>query len=105
MQVYEPKPDQSPVPPDDDDDNEVEDLPLEPGRVKYVVSNVPVYVVAERVQHYGTDGKLITESLKDYTRKTVRQGFTSLDAFLSRWSEAEQKQAIIQELQEQGIFY
>ena len=28
-------------------------------------------VVAERVQYYGNDGKLITESLTDYTKKTV----------------------------------
>lgn len=71
--------------------------------MKYVVSDVKVSVVAERLQYYGTNGKLITESLKDYTRKTVRQKYRTLDAFLNRWSEAEQKQAITQELQEQGI--
>lgn len=71
--------------------------------MKYVVSDVKVSVVAERVQYYGTNGKLITESLKDYTRKTVRQKYRTLDAFLNRWSEAEQKQAITQELQEQEI--
>lgn len=100
VQVYEPHPDQPPVPPD-----ELE-ITLEPpseGQVKYFVSDVPVYVVAERVQHYGKDGKLITESLKDYTRKTVRREFTSLHAFLNRWSEVQQKQVIIQELEEQGI--
>lgn len=100
VQVYEPRPDQSPVPPDE---GEITRDPPSEGRVKYFVSDVPVYVVAERVQHYGRDGKLITESLKDYTRKTVRQEFTSLNAFLNRWSEAQQKQIIIQELQEQGV--
>ncbi len=35
-------------------------------RVKYVVNDVEVSVVAERVQYYDKDGKLITESLKDY---------------------------------------
>ena len=36
---------------------------------RYVVGNVPVRVVAERVQYFDANGKLITESLKDYTRK------------------------------------
>ena len=103
VQVYEPLPDASPVPPDETNDIIVDPLPPGAGRVKYVVSNVPVSIVSERVQYYGTNGKLITESLKDYTRKTVRQKFSSLDAFLSRWSAAEQKQAIIQELLEQGV--
>ena len=36
-------------------------------------------VVAERVQYYDRDGKLITESLKDYTRRTVQEEFATLD--------------------------
>jgi len=59
--------------------------------------------MAERVQYYGKDGKLITESLKDYTRKAVQKEYTSLDAFLTQWSTTDQKQAIIQELEEQGV--
>lgn len=81
------------------------DPPVESGRkrIKYTPTNVEVSILAERVQYYGKDGKLITESIKDYTRKTVRQEFNSLDNFLKRWSAAEQKQAIIQELNERGI--
>ncbi|MEH2355954.1 EcoAI/FtnUII family type I restriction enzme subunit R [Nostoc sp.] len=112
VQIYEPKPGESPVPPDDGssilDGGEGEviiDPPVEPGRkrIKYTPTNVEVSILAERVQYYGKDGKLITESIKDYTRKTVRQEFNSLDNFLKRWSAAEQKQAIIQELNERGI--
>ena len=33
-------------------------------RVKYMVADVPVYVVAERVQYYDKDGKLITETAR-----------------------------------------
>ena len=62
-----------------------------------------VTVIAERVQYYDKDGKLITESLKDYTKKTVRREFASLDDFLKRWTSAEQKRALIQELEERGI--
>ncbi|XXV34514.1 DEAD/DEAH box helicase family protein [Sorangium sp. So ce1504] len=74
-------------------------------RIKYVVQDVPVYVVAERVQYYGKDGKLITESLRDYSKNAIRERFTSLDAFLKTWSEAHRKQAIIKELEEQGVFF
>jgi type I restriction enzyme R subunit len=75
------------------------------GRTRYVVDNVNVDVVAERVQYLGPDGKLITESLKDYTRKKVREQFTSLDDFLRRWNAAERKQAIVDELAENGVFW
>ena len=73
------------------------------GRPKYYVKDVPVYVVAERVMYYDKDGKLITESLKDYTKKAVRKEFRSLDDFLRSWSGAERKQAIIRELEEEGL--
>ena len=74
-------------------------------RVKYVVDDVEVSVVAERVQYLGPDGKLITESLRDYTRQKVKEQFASLDDFLRRWHGAERKQAILDELAEQGIFW
>jgi type I restriction enzyme R subunit len=72
---------------------------------RYVVANVEVKVVAERVQYFDTNGKLITESLKNYTRKTLAKEFTSLDDFLRRWSSAEKKHAIIKELANEGIFF
>jgi len=83
------------------------DSPTEQGegtdRVKYFVDDVDVDVVTERTQYYGPDGKLITESLKDYTRKTVLKDFESLDSFLKHWNEAEKKQAILTELEERGV--
>ncbi|MBO1062468.1 MAG: DEAD/DEAH box helicase family protein [Aphanizomenon flos-aquae CP01] len=106
IQIYEPKTGDSPVPPDDDNgDNNIDDLPEKSGqkRVKFVPVDVNVDIVSERTLYYGKDGKLITESIKDYTRKTVQQEFTTLDKFMRRWSAAEQKQAIIKELNEQGI--
>ena len=73
------------------------------GSDKYFVPDVEVNVIAERRQYFGPDGKLITESLKDYTRKTVLEDFESLDSFLQHWNEAEKKQAILAELEEQGL--
>lgn len=128
VMIYEPKGDEPPVPPDEEteivlDENgnpvapdggggDVQDDPDTgsfggdepgPGRMKYVLGDVTVYVVAERVQYYGPEGKLITESLKDYTRQTVRKDYASLDEFLRRWSKTERKAAILQELQEHGV--
>ncbi len=68
-----------------------------------MVGEVPVWVVAERVQYYGKDGKLITESFKDYTKKTVREEFASLDDFLRRWTQAERKAAVTEAFAEQGV--
>ncbi len=126
VMIYEPQGDESPVPPDDVpaiilDENGNPIAPDDGGgegdpglvdfgdnesgtrRVRYVLGDVTVYVVAERVQYYGPEGKLITESLKDYTRQTVRKDYSSLDEFLRRWTKAERKAAILHELEEHGV--
>ncbi len=72
-------------------------------RVKYVVNDVEVSVVAERVQYYDKDGKLITESLKDYTRRSIQSEYASLDQFLQAWRGIDRKQAILEELQGRGL--
>ncbi|REJ87138.1 MAG: restriction endonuclease [Planctomycetota bacterium] len=128
--VYQPGDDDTPVPPDEDMDNEPEDgaesdddggtvihdpeppgggIDIPPGGnrpKKYYVGDVEVAVAAERVQYFDpTTGKLITESLKDYTRNRVSREFTSLDEFTQHWTAAEKKQAIIEELEERGVLF
>lgn len=76
-----------------------------PKMVKYHVSDVSVSKIAERVQYYDSDGKLVTESFKDYTRKTMHKQFSSLDAFVKRWNEADRKEAVIKELELAGIIW
>ncbi|MDU5107768.1 MAG: DEAD/DEAH box helicase family protein [Clostridium sp.] len=70
---------------------------------KYVVRDVEVTVISERVQYYDKDGKLITESLKDYSKKNIIDEFATLDTFLNRWNSEEKKEAIIEELKEHGV--
>jgi type I restriction enzyme R subunit len=72
---------------------------------KFYVTNVPVSVIAERVQYFDANGKLITESLKDYTKKALEKEFTSLDDFLTKWSDADKKKIIIDELANEGVFF
>lgn len=74
-------------------------------RVKYVIDNLTISVIGERVMYYGPDGKLITESLHDYTRTCVKKQYASLGDFLRHWSTAEQKKAIIDELASQGVLW
>jgi type I restriction enzyme R subunit len=129
VQIYEPKVDESPVPPDLLEDEFIyqdEDIekgvtsfrdiesnssynftePIaDPSFRRYVVANVEVKVAAERVQYFDANGKLITESLKDYTRKAIAKDFASLDDFLKCWSSADKKQAIVDELAQEGIFF
>lgn len=121
--IYNPEGDSSPVPPEETEGEEGDVIDGGAGategdettggadddgakkRVKYVINNVAVHVIAERVQYYGPDGKLITESLRDYTRTCVKKQFASLDDFLRRWTDAEQKKAIIDELAAQGVMW
>lgn len=79
-------------------DDEGEDKPR-----KYYVGDVTVRVLSERVQYVDKDGKLITESLIDYTKKNILEQYSRLDDFLRTWTEAEKKQAIIDELQDDGV--
>lgn len=70
---------------------------------KYYIGDVTVKVLSERVQYVDKDGKLITESLTDYTKKNILEQYAKLDDFLRTWTEAEKKQAIIEELQDSGV--
>lgn len=121
VQIYEPKEGDPSIPPDvvEEDDEEADfsddfyggdkedgsegdDVIRERSRT-YFVDNVKVKVINERVQYINEEGKLITESLKDYTKKRVNQNYASLDEFLQKWNAAERKDAIIEELLEQGV--
>jgi type I restriction enzyme R subunit len=76
--------------------------PREP-RQKVYVNGVDVSVLVSREMYFDQDGKPITTSLKDHTREIIKGKFASLDEFLEKWNTTERKEAIIAELQEQGI--
>ncbi|MGX8794303.1 EcoAI/FtnUII family type I restriction enzme subunit R [Oceanobacillus sp. M60] len=109
-------------PVDDEEDNpegfepkDGNDIIIDPGGIdipgsedddkprKYYIGDVAVSVLSERVQYVDKDGKLITESLIDYTKKNILEQYARLDDFLKTWTEAEKKQAIVDELQESGV--
>ncbi|OYT92876.1 MAG: restriction endonuclease [Burkholderiales bacterium PBB3] len=123
VQIYEPKAGDPIAPPDDAPDmpgaptsvqpEPVEGQPANPlgpfalgndGPKKYIVgAMVTVTVARERVQYLNAQGKLITESLRDYTRINLTKRYDSLDKFLQAWNDADRKAALIQELEGQGV--
>jgi type I restriction enzyme, R subunit len=72
-------------------------------RGKVYVAGVNVGILNERVQHLDEHGKLITESLKDYTKKGILREYRNLKDFLQKWETADKKKAIIEELESHGI--
>jgi type I restriction enzyme R subunit len=128
VQIYEPGADDPVTPPDDggtttgtdDDDSDEGGKPGEGETVvddgndinitggggkkgKIYVDGVPVVIVAERVEYLDESGKLVTESLRDFTKNALRKHFASLDDFLNRWNCAERKQALLDELSAEGL--
>lgn len=126
VMIYSPKPGEDPVPPeapgtieepaapygeDGIPAGEGEGEPYEPvgpvgqgePRKKFYVSGQPVTMIGSRVQFLGPDGKLITESLTDYTKHCVQKQFATLKDFFRHWSSAERKAEIIEQLKEQGV--
>ena len=128
VQIYEPDETDSPLPPEgedsssgtseDQDGNDEEETltagpeppdltggPFPPGepRQKYYIKGKPVRVATERIEYLDENGKLVVESLRDYSRRTVRQHFASLDTFLRRWRGEDRKVKIIEELAEEGL--
>lgn len=111
IQVYEPDEGDDIVPPTPPDDNgEGEDGNSDwnddgdnEKKKKFYVADAGVQVLNERVMYYDKDGKLITESLKDYSKKTILQEYATLDDFIKKWNSEDRKQAIIDELKEHGV--
>jgi type I restriction enzyme R subunit len=125
VQIYEPGIDDPIAPPDDAPPvgPDGEKLPSKPGADETVVVGPPeigmplvgdrmrkvyvdgvaVRIIAERVEYLEESGKLVTESLRDYTKAALKKRFASLEDFLKRWKAAERKQAIIEELAVEGL--
>jgi type I restriction enzyme R subunit len=123
VQIYEPG-EGDPIAPPDEADIEIderEQTPYEPDEEetilvqpggpapaaaatrKIYVDGVGARIVAERVEYLDENGRLVTESLRDFTRTALKKRFASLDDFLKRWKSAERKQAIIEELEAEGL--
>ena len=91
---------------DDSGDMELgEDSPEYGKKEKVYVAGVDVSILSERRQFLDANGKLITCSLKEFTKTGILTSYRSLDNFLQAWNDAEKKQAIIEELENQGLSF
>ncbi len=72
---------------------------------KIVISEGVEFNVANRSVHFmdPKTGKLVAESLQDYSKKQIQDEYRSLDEFLTAWTDAEKKDAVIDALQEKGV--
>jgi type I restriction enzyme, R subunit len=77
--------------------------PPKPPFRKVRVRGVDVTILNERVQYYDKDGKLITESIRDYSKRNILNDYATMDDFIHMWTISEKKQVIIEELQEHGV--
>lgn len=112
VQIYEPEPGEPVVPPVELIVPGVTIATRPPGLkpepaprpFKYVIDDLPVSVVSERIQYLDADGKLITGSIRDYSRKSVLAEYASLENFLTAWHDAKRKDAVIAELKIKGVY-
>jgi type I restriction enzyme R subunit len=72
-------------------------------REKIFVNGIDVTVLNTRELYFDNEGRPITESLKDYTKKQILKDYRSLDDFLRKWNAADRKEAIVAELEEHGV--
>jgi len=106
-----PRPDNDEVPPEAGSDETIIDGeppditfdPDAPTRSKIYVDGIETTIIAERVEYLDENGRLVTESLRDFSKKALKKRFVSLDEFLRRWRAEERKQAIIDELENEGL--
>ncbi len=73
-------------------------------RQKIVVNGQQIRIQTEIVSVLGADGKTLeATNVIDFTRRSICQHYATLADFLLRWSKAERKQAIVDELQEENV--
>jgi type I restriction enzyme R subunit len=74
-----------------------------PKKIIHTISGQEVRIIGDNVKIMGSDGKLITESLTDYTKNNILGTYSTLDGFLQKWSLAKQKYYILEELADKGV--
>ena len=86
------------------DDSDDEPSMVREEKIKYLVEGKEINIEHEFVSGLGEDGKTMkTESVRTFARNKLRGRFENLDSFIKIWSEAERKQAVLDELKEYAI--
>ncbi len=110
--VPPPVDDQDPIPPEPGPDETVildpklPDISIDQSperRRKIYVDGVPATIIAERIEYLDENGKLVTETLRDFTKKALKKRFATLADFLAEWRATERKNAIMDALDGEGL--
>lgn len=87
--------------PEDEEPKDVEEPAPKPIVAK---DGCQVMVINKVVSVYDTNGKLLrTESITDYTKKSIIDTYATIDTFTSKWQETKKKSDIAEMLKESGI--
>ena len=92
--------------PNEDDEPKGPKEPDPKPRPKPIVAKdgCQVMVINKVVSVYDTNGKLLrTESITDYTKKSIIDTYATIDTFTSKWKETKKKSDIAEILKESGI--
>lgn len=75
----------------------------EEGFKKVYIKGVDVSILNETIKYYDADGKLITESIIEYSKKNLKRLYEKYEDFEQEWIRADSKQEFINQLLNEGI--
>lgn len=70
---------------------------------KVYINGVDVSIIKETVKYYDADGKLITESIAEYSKRQLKRLYENHDGFVQEWFRAESKQEFLNHLASEGV--
>ena len=70
---------------------------------KIYIKDVPVSILNETVKYYDADGKLITESIVEYSGKNLKRVYEKYEDFEQEWYRADSKKDFLNHLFNEGV--
>lgn len=73
------------------------------GFKKVYIKGVNVSILNETVKYYDADGKLITESIMEYSKKNLKRLYENHNGFEQEWFRADSKKEFLEYLMSEGV--
>lgn len=70
---------------------------------KVHIKGVDVSIINETVQYYDADGKLVTESIAEYSKNNLKRLYENHGDFVHEWIRCESKKEFMEELKADGV--
>ena len=70
---------------------------------KIYIKDVPVSIINESVRYYDADGKLINESIVEYSGKNLKRIYEKYEDFEQEWYKADSKKDFLNKLFNEGV--